>query len=192
MSPNWEPMPGRVFDFTAEQSAEIRAIEELCHAEVIVLAPIPGTLQCAYEGFLSRPLEYRNEDSCMWREENGELSYIRDAPTAGVMPEEELRRYPRHIRCMLPTEKYDIGSYNVVPTLCGGTNVDSILQRLRSFTVLLEMGWHLGREADFDDPYTPEPEPRSEEARMWEDYEEYLKEKNNAEDLTELSSGDIF
>ena len=182
-------MPGRVFEFTARQTAAIREIEELCHAEVIVLAPIPDTWRNEYEGFLSRP---QDDPSGGWREENGELCYLRDDPTAEMMSEEELRRYPEHIRRMFPTEKHDLGSCNMLPSFCGGPDVDNILRRLRSFTVLLQMGWHLGREEDFDDPYSPAPEPMSVEELMWQDYQDYREEKSREEDLTEIDRGDIF
>ena len=40
--PDWgEPMPFRFFDFTPEQEAVIRRIEDITQAEVIIIAPFP-------------------------------------------------------------------------------------------------------------------------------------------------------
>ena len=185
--PDWgEPMPFRVFDFTPEQEALIRRIEEITQAEVIIIAPSPRTMSSydRYEGFLSRPEEYLNELESEdfdnrwytpWAEENGELSYIRDQPITGAMTEEELQRYPENIRgdMEIEFELSDTGSCNIVSTECSGflcNDIDHILQKLLALTVLLKMGWHLGRERDFDDPFIPEPEPLSEDEQIWQEY----------------------
>ena len=102
-------MPFRVFDFTPEQEAVIRRIEDITQAEVIIIAPSPQTMDSynRNEGFLSRPEEYLSELESEnfdnrwytpWAEENGELFYIRDQPLTGVTTEEELQRYPENIR----------------------------------------------------------------------------------------------
>ena len=39
------------------------------------------------------------------------------------------------------------------------------------------MGWHLGRERDFDDPFIPEPEPLNEDEQIWDDYRSSLQSK---------------
>ena len=185
--PDWgEPMPFRVFDFTPEQEEMIRRIEDITQAEVIIIAPCPLTMSSydRYEGFLSRPEEYLNELESEdfdnrwyipWAEENGELSYIRDQPITGVMTEDELQRYPENIRNAIESGSSlsDTRSNNIVSTECSGypyCDIDHILQELLALTALLKMGWHLGRERDFDDPFTPEPEPLSEDEQIWDDY----------------------
>ena len=185
--PDWgEPMPFRVFDFTPEQEAVIRRIEEITQAEVIIIAPSPQTMSSydRYEGFLSRPEEYLSElesedfsdrGHTPWAEENGELSYIRDRPMKRKMTEEELLRYPENIRNAIESGSSlsDTGSCNIVSTECSGflcNDIDHILQKLLALTLLLKMGWHLGRERDFDDPFIPEPEPLSEDDQIWDDY----------------------
>ena len=179
-----EPMAGRILRFTVEQLAKIRAIEEACNAEVIVLAPFPEAGEAQYAGFLSRPREYRGEAEreepygrffkpyIPYPEENGELCYILDRPTAGMMPEEERRRYPELIRREIPSIKtYSaIDSCNILPSRRYGGDVDRVLCELEVFTGLLQMGWHLGREEEFTDPFIPEPEPKSEEELLWEEY----------------------
>lgn len=199
--PDWgEPMPFRVFDFTPEQEALIRRIEEITQAEVIIIAPSPRTISSHeyYEGFLSRPEEYLSElDSedffdrgdIPWAEENGELSYIRDQPMKRKMTEEELQQYPENIRNAIESVSSlsDTGSCNIVSSECSGflcNDIDHILQELLALTILLKMGWHLGRERDFDDPFIPEPEPLSEEEQIWEDYllSRWFKSEEEEED----------
>lgn len=194
--PDWgEPMPFRIFDFTPEQEALIRRIEEITQAEVIIIAPSPRTMSSydRYEGFLSRPEEYLSELESEdfdnrwytpWAEENGELSYIRDQPITGVTTEEELQRYPENIRefMKIEFELSDTGSCNIVTSEHIGNNIDQVLQKLLAFPPLLKMGWHLGRERDFDDPFTPEPEPLSEDEQIWDDY---LNGEEKDEDSTD-------
>lgn len=47
-----------------------------------------------------------------------------------------------------------------------GRSIDRILNEMLDFTALLEMGWHLGREEDFNDPFIPDSEPPDEEDDM--------------------------
>ena len=73
----------------------------------------------------------------------------------------------------MPSSLSDTGSRNIVSSECSGFpygDIDHILQELLALTPLLKMGWHLGRERDFDDPFTPEPEPLSEDEQIWDDY----------------------
>lgn len=186
--PSWgEPMPGRVFDFTPEQDAVIRAIEKRTRSEVVILAPFPPTTGFGseyHEGFLSRPEEYlckrEAEDFpwyIPWAEENGELSYLCDNPTERMMTEKELRQYPEIIRTRIEegSASSGTGTCNVVSSRCFGAppdDIDHVLQELHAFTALLAMGWHLGREQDFADPFVPEAEPPSEEEQLWQEYEE--------------------
>ena len=181
--PDWEPMPWRVFDFTPEQEEMIRRIENITQAEVIIIAPGSPTISSYdhYEGFLSRPEEYLSEfDSedfsdrghIPWAEENGELSYIRDQPITGLMTEEELRQYPEDIRQVMEIqfESSETGSCNIMHSWEVEKNIGQVLQQLLTLTPLLKMGWHLGRERDFDDPFIPAPEPPSEEEQIWQEY----------------------
>ena len=176
-------MPYRVFDFTPEQEALIRGIEDKTCAEVIVIAPY-RTPSCGdrdhFRGFLSRPGEYLHElesedlseiDRMPWAEENGKLSYIADHPKTGRMSEAELRKYPENIRRAL--EKSVSESCNIVDPECTGNDIEEVLRELQGFTVLLKMGWHLGREEDFDDPFLPEEEEESAEDEIWWEYNKF-------------------
>lgn len=180
--PEWgEPMPYRVFDFTPEQEALIREIEDKTCAEVIVIAPYrPPSCggRDSYTGFLSRPEEYLHElesvdlsdfDRIPWAEENGKVSYIADYPKTGKMSEAELRKYPENIRGAL--EHYG-ESCNIVDE-CIGDDIDQVLQEMQALTVLLGMEWHLGRERDFDDPFLYEEEPMSAEEEIWWEHDKF-------------------
>ena len=182
--PEWgEPMPYRVFDCTPEQEALIRGIEDKTCAEVIVIAPYRPP-SCGdrdhFRGFLSRPGEYLHElesedlsefDRMSWAEENGKLSYIADHPKTGIMTEEERRKYPENIRRAL--ERSVSESCNIVDSECIGDDIEEVLREMQAFTVLLKMGWHLGREEDFDDPYLFEEEPMSEEEEVWWEHDKF-------------------
>ena len=175
----YEPIPGRVFDFTPEQQELIREIERKTGAEVVVVDSTLITLgdhyQC-YEAFLSQPEKYLSERGTEWLEEVGELAYIRDQPSTEMMTQAELARYPDFIRRELPNEETGSGSCNILSTWCSDEDIGQLLQEMSDFTVLLSMGWHLGRTKDFIDPFIPEP--LSEEEIIWQ---EYCEEKEAAQ-----------
>lgn len=148
--PAWEPMPGRIFDFTERQQILIGAIEKITDAEVIVLKPMPEfILREKYSGFLSRPQKNAEDaEYPKWREENGELSYIRNNPNTKIMSAEERLLYPEFIRREFPEED-EPEPCNVIPAYCRGDDIDQVLSELYRFTILLEMDWHLSREENY-------------------------------------------
>lgn len=191
--PDCVKMPGRISVFTEKQKNVINWIENKCNAEVIVVCDepdLPG-LSASYAAFLSRPEEFTGEQEIRsryqrffriripWPEMNGELSYLRDDPEEKMMSEAERKRYPEIIRREIPSETTfsKLDSCNILTSRRYGWSIDPLLDEMREFTALLELGWHLGREADFDDPFIPDIEPRSEEDLIWE---EILEERRAA------------
>ena len=147
--PDWEPMPGRIFDFTERQQILVEAIEKITDAEVVILRPITGIVfREKYSGFLSR-LQNNPEDAeyLLWREENGELYYVCNSPT---LTTEERLLYPELIRNELP-EDDDLEPCNIIPTYCWGDDIDQVLSKLYRFTILLEMDWRLGHYDNYAD-----------------------------------------
>lgn len=108
-----------------------------------------------------------------------ELSYIADVPQKDILSPEQLEAYPPSIRSALENDVDDpdlIVSCNILSTYTSGEDYTGILQKMLEYTILLKMGWHLGREEDFCDPFVyPPPPPKSEEDLLWE---EYLESKN--------------
>ena len=141
--PDWEPMPGRIFDFTERQQILVEAIEKITDAEVVVLRPMPEMIfRQDHCGFLSRPQKNPEDaENPLWREENGELYYVCDLP---VLTAEERLLYPEFIRKEFPE---DCDNDNILCTWCHGGDIDAVLSELYKFTVLLEMNWHLECEA---------------------------------------------
>ena len=103
-----------------------------------------------------------------------ELSYIADVPQKDILSPEQLAAYPPEIRDALSNNVGDpdsIVSCNILPTFASGGDYTEILRKMLEYTALLKMGWHLGREEDFRDPFEyPSPSPESEEDLLWSDY----------------------
>ena len=102
------------------------------------------------------------------------LSYIADVPQKEILSPEQLAAYPPEIRDALTNDAGDpdsIVSCNILPTYTSGEDYTAILREMLEYTTLLKMGWHLGREDDFQDPFEyPPPPPVSEEDLLWADY----------------------
>jgi|GEM_PF-5017861 len=108
-----------------------------------------------------------------------ELSYIADVPQKNILSPEQLEAYLPRIRSALENDVDApdlIVSCNILSTYTSGEDYTGILQEMLEYTILLKMGWHLGREEDFCDPFVYPPHPqKSEEDLLWE---EYLESKN--------------
>ncbi len=118
--------------------------------------------------------------------EDRKLIYILDNPLEGNMPESQYAQYPDAIQQQFQFnaehEPWLRESDNLVSSFRDGDNIETMLHEMLEYTKLLELGWHLGREEDFCDPFIPEPKPITEAEQIWDEYKDEQKALSNKEE----------
>ncbi len=108
-----------------------------------------------YVSFLCAPLTKNAE--YFIDPEKRELVYILDKPLTGNMPESQYSQYPeivqREIRRDFSDDLELRLSDNWLYSTCEDTKLEAMLAEMLEYVKLLQMGWHLGREKDFHEPY---------------------------------------
>ena len=119
-----------------------------------------------------------------------ELFYILDQPLTNQMTLEQIKLYPQPVQRELliitelsvpesPWDDQDMNdSCNILSSQQEGHDIDKLLNDMEAYTELLHMGWHLGREQDFQDPFIPWRHVKTEEEEIWEEYLESKQEKD--------------
>ena len=150
-------------ELSASQIEKVRLIEKITSACVVFEPRLFDS--DPFEVWLRLPLEEITDDE----EEDDALAYIADQPRRDSMSEGDIAKYPEYLQgyfLNLPAEE----TCNVVLSVHWNHSIDELLDEMRMQTELLRLGWHLGRECDLNDPFTPPlPPPKSEEELLWEE-----------------------
>lgn len=164
---------GAIFTITEQQKAIIAEIENATCAQIMLGYNDIGFYR--WEGQLcSKEIVYDEDGD----EINApiQFSYLLDIPLESVMPEAQIELYPasvrQELRALAQADEPEFGeSCNILTSWSYGNDLDEVLIYMREYTKLLDIGWHLGNEDEFLDPFIRYKKPRTEADEIWDEYD---------------------